>query len=627
MRKELAIASHLQEDKDAGLRSFNEDTPSVLEETVSVKKRNRETNTAMSEIEAQNESIKVVCTGKTLESSNAETHNEKEERRYSLRNKERKIYTEERELCDEDFLFCEDCKRFFIEECPVHGPPVFIKDTAVELNQPDRARLTLPEGLSIAISKIQKAGLGVWNEGKAIPKGVHYGPYEGVTSTEESAAVSGYSWVISKGKQDVEYIDAKDESKSNWMRFVNCARKEEEQNLVAFQHHGKIYYRTCKRVPPRCELLVWYGEEYAKELGIKWTAMWMMKQNPKAGQSTPFSKNVRMHQQNQEGLFTESIQNREFTKSDENHLQQEIHKGERLHTCTDYGKSFPLSGIDQRTHTGERIHKCPGCGKSFTWSGNIHCHQQTHTRERPYKCTDCGKGFTCSGGLHHHQRTHTGERPYKCTDCGKSFTRPEHLHRHQRTHTGERPYKCTDCGKSFTRSDSLHSHQRTHTGERPYKCPDCGKSFTWSGDFHSHQRIHTGERPYKCTDCGKSFTQAGNLHSHQRTHTGERPYKCTDCGKSFTWSGDFHSHQRTHTGERPYKCTDCGKSFTRSGHLHRHQRTHTGERPYKCPDCGETFVYPYQLKAHTCFKTCQRCGNDFKDSATFKVHLRNCFET
>ncbi|XP_043539263.1 histone-lysine N-methyltransferase PRDM9 [Chiloscyllium plagiosum] len=280
-KRQLANASHLQEDKDAGLRSFNEGTPSVLEETVSVKKRNRETNTAMSEFEAQNESIKVVCAGKTLESSSEETHNEKEERRYSLRNKERKIYTEERELCDEDFLFCEDCKRFFVEECPVHGPPVFIKDMAVEFNQPDRARLTLPEGLSIAISKIRKAGLGVWNEGKAIPKGVHFGPYEGVTSNEESAAVSGYSWVISKGKQDFEYIDAKDESKSNWMRFVNCARKEEEQNLVAFQHHGKIYYRTCKRVPPRCELLVWYGDEYAKELGINWTAMWMMKQNPK----------------------------------------------------------------------------------------------------------------------------------------------------------------------------------------------------------------------------------------------------------------------------------------------------------------------------------------------------------
>lgn len=52
------------------------------------------------------------------------------------------------------------------------------------------------------------------------------------------------------------------------MRFVNCARNEAEQNLVSFQYHGDIYYRTIKHVTPGSELLVWYGEEYAKELGL-----------------------------------------------------------------------------------------------------------------------------------------------------------------------------------------------------------------------------------------------------------------------------------------------------------------------------------------------------------------------
>ncbi|XP_078389634.1 histone-lysine N-methyltransferase PRDM7-like [Cetorhinus maximus] len=267
-----SIASRSEEDENEGFGVSPDDTASATEETVSVKKINRETG---------------VCTGNILVSANEQVTKETESRRYSLRKRERKVYTEERELCDDDYLFCENCETFFIEECPVHGPPVFIKDTVVEFSRSDRAHLTLPEGLSIATSKIRKAGLGVWNERKIIPKGVHFGPYEGVVSNEESAAVSGYSWMISKGKQDFEYIDAKDESKSNWMRFVNCARKEEEQNLVAFQHCGRIYYRTCKPVPPRCELLVWYGDEYAEELGIKWTAMWMAKQEPKCKDSDP----------------------------------------------------------------------------------------------------------------------------------------------------------------------------------------------------------------------------------------------------------------------------------------------------------------------------------------------------
>ena len=64
-------------------------------------------------------------------------------------------------------------------------------------------------------------------------------------------------------------MDAGDVTISNWMRFVNCARNEEEQNLLAFQYKGDIYYRTIKDVSVGTELFVWYGDEYGKELGIE----------------------------------------------------------------------------------------------------------------------------------------------------------------------------------------------------------------------------------------------------------------------------------------------------------------------------------------------------------------------
>ena len=52
------------------------------------------------------------------------------------------------------------------------------------------------------------------------------------------------------------------------MRFVNCARNENEQNMLAFQYCGEIYYRTVKDVYPGMELLLWYGDQYARDLGI-----------------------------------------------------------------------------------------------------------------------------------------------------------------------------------------------------------------------------------------------------------------------------------------------------------------------------------------------------------------------
>lgn len=55
---------------------------------------------------------------------------------------------------------------------------------------------------------------------------------------------------------------------------MNCARDDEEQNLVAFQYRRQIFYRTCRVIRPGCELLVWYGDEYGQGLGIKWGSKW-----------------------------------------------------------------------------------------------------------------------------------------------------------------------------------------------------------------------------------------------------------------------------------------------------------------------------------------------------------------
>ncbi|XP_066577196.1 uncharacterized protein LOC136767331 [Amia ocellicauda] len=199
---------------------------------------------------------------------------------YNLRKKRRVRYTEKDEPKDEDYLFCEECQSYFLEKCKCHGQPIYIRDTPAELGSTHRARLTLPRGLTVRDSSIPGAGLGVFNDGKLIPKGVRFGPYEGEVSNEEKAVLSGYSWVINNGKKKIHYIDASSETNSNWMRFVNCARNEEEQNLVAFQYRDQIFYKSCKPIIASCELLVWYGEEFGQELGITWDHLWQNKCRP-----------------------------------------------------------------------------------------------------------------------------------------------------------------------------------------------------------------------------------------------------------------------------------------------------------------------------------------------------------
>lgn len=58
------------------------------------------------------------------------------------------------------------------------------------------------------------------------------------------------------------------------LRYVNCARNGEEQNLVAFQYRGGIHYRCCQAIKPGQELLVWYGEEYPRDHGLDFSCLW-----------------------------------------------------------------------------------------------------------------------------------------------------------------------------------------------------------------------------------------------------------------------------------------------------------------------------------------------------------------
>ena len=51
------------------------------------------------------------------------------------------------------------------------------------------------------------------------------------------------------------YIDARDEQTSNWMRWVNSARWEEEQNMFPVEHAGAVYYLLIKDVYDSDELL------------------------------------------------------------------------------------------------------------------------------------------------------------------------------------------------------------------------------------------------------------------------------------------------------------------------------------------------------------------------------------
>ncbi|KAM5308023.1 histone-lysine N-methyltransferase PRDM9-like isoform 2-T3 [Glossophaga mutica] len=583
---------------------------------------------------------------------------------YSLQERKDCVYQEVTEPQDDDYLYCERCQNFFIDSCAVHGPPTFVKDSAVDKGHPHRSALTLPPGLRIGPSGIPEAGLGVWNEAADLPVGLHFGPYEGHITEDEEAAKSRYSWLIAKGRNCYEYVDGKDKSWANWMRYVNCARDDEEQNLVAVQYHRQIFYRTCQVVRLGCELLVWCGDEYGQELGSKWGSKWKRelaaRREPKpevhpcpscslAFSSQKFlSQHVKLshpsqilpgtsarkqlqaeapcaEDQNQQHQHTSTHSWNEKAESQEvkersKPLLKRISQRRTSRPFFQYSKERMRSSSEHERMMEEELRR--GQKESSEDTGKLFL-KLGMSKIITIKYGRCWQGFNDGSHLVRDQRTHPGEKPYVCRECGRGFTCKSGLIAHQRTHSGEKPYVCRECGRGFTQKSGLIAHQRTHSGEKPYVCRECGRGFTRKSGLITHQRTHSGEKPYVCRECGRGFTRKSRLITHQRTHSGEKPYVCRECGRGFTCKSGLITHQRTHSGEKPYVCRECGRGFTRKSGLITHQRTHSGEKPYVCRECGKGFTHKSGLIAHQRTHSgekpyvCRECGRGF----TCKSHL------
>ncbi|XP_034449332.1 uncharacterized protein LOC117766433 isoform X1 [Hippoglossus hippoglossus] len=143
---------------------------------------------------------------------------------------------------------------------------------------PSRAVLSLPSCLCLCgedgslMSGPGSSGEEPMGEVKVYAKchlqqGVMFGPYIGEMCRGQMPNSLKYSWAIRDDASFI-YVDASDENKSNWMRYVTYTSNEEEHNLFVFQFYRHIYYKVSQPITEGAQLRVWIGKDYATLLGL-----------------------------------------------------------------------------------------------------------------------------------------------------------------------------------------------------------------------------------------------------------------------------------------------------------------------------------------------------------------------
>ncbi|XP_061913300.1 histone-lysine N-methyltransferase PRDM9-like isoform X1 [Entelurus aequoreus] len=534
---------------------------------------------------------------------------------------------------------CDECLILFQDhdDSSKVGSPSFFLDFPASVGVPQRALLTLPYGLTVGRSSIPSGGVGVINHGPEVSPGMHFGPFEGEETTVENAITSIFSWETYKAQDDYAYIDAAPESVSNWMRYINGARRRDEANLLAVQYKDRILYHCCRSIHPGDELLVWPSDTLLSRFSAAWTQMFQIRLKS-AENIPPDMPQVFLCVRCQLTFTTEAFLQRH---ADRFHSAEVENAENGLRASS---SPTPPPPVDP-----DKVLSCSTCGKAFKHASYLKRHELcVHANKRPYCCTLCRRSFNQASGLIRHQLAHRkcgALRAPEVKEEGAAAGEPSEA---MEAEEGAEPNQeaenyssgCSECGKRFQNDACLKKHTLlVHDKLRSFVCSVCQRRFGQFSDLQRHLKQHRRQRkapppdmPFSCAACSLAFASVDLLQQHILAgHSEERPDESDP---------DYvpRSSERAETCQRPRRHGSASKISAITRLIAPRRRAcrkgaPEDEKPAKwfsCNGCGQTYADPDELRAHACADkphVCSHCGAAFSKRTFLRRHEQNVHRT
>uniref|UniRef100_A0A3Q3GJJ4 PR domain zinc finger protein 1 n=1 Tax=Kryptolebias marmoratus TaxID=37003 RepID=A0A3Q3GJJ4_KRYMA len=551
-----------------------------------------------------------------------------------------------------------------------------VKDTALETG-PDsdammtttRAEASLPRNLVFKHLAGSKEVVGVCSR-EYIPKGTRFGPLVGEIYTAESVpkdANRKYFWRIYVDGEFHHFVDGLDETRSNWMRYVNPAHSAAEQNLAACQNGMEIYFYTVKPVPAGAELLVWYCHDFARRLRYTPSGELMMQKLP----SRPLPTRPLCADSPERPLYPRAIYPplRRHLPIAEDFLS---HKhGQLVYPLTHSpGKqSSATASPSARSSPDDSPHSSPSgpaplqvslypTGLSSYPGYSPPSAPLSYTPGAPYPSyllphhypLPAG-GVPAVGGIFPriypvYSSLLPPQVPLLPSDpAGRRFFMPEPVH--PTSISGHRDFFLPGPTSAFSATTTLKDKAGPYTMHPnlhgPAHAPSSGSPTVGTappseqvptkptsallGNSSEH---HPDEEAINLTKMKRGAGSAGYkaLPYPLKKQNGKIKYECNVCSKTFGQLSNLKVHLRVHSGERPFKCQTCSKGFTQLAHLQKHYLVHTGEKPHECQVCHKRFSSTSNLKTHLRLHSgekpyhCKLCPAKFTQFVHLKLHKR-----